>query len=67
MALYSWSENSLFISRLGGETSTILIERHKDALVDDPVSVEFFDMDGCMTTGIRARDRDYPGPGGIRM
>lgn len=46
MALYSWSENSLFISRLGGESSTILIERDiKDALVDDPVSVEFFDID----------------------
>lgn len=43
-ALYSWSENSLFVSRLQG--STIIIERDiKDALIAEPVSVEFLDID----------------------
>jgi len=46
MALYSWSENSLFISRMDNKGTGIMIERDiKDAMVEDLISVEFLDID----------------------
>jgi hypothetical protein len=44
MALYAWSENSMFVSRAEG--NTIIIERDiKDALIGAQVAVDFQDID----------------------
>ncbi len=45
MALYAWSENSLFVSKKG-DTNLVYIEKDiKDALTPDKTAVEFRDID----------------------
>lgn len=69
MALYSWSENSLFISRLSNESAAVIIERDiKDALIDDPVSVEFYDIDTIYEFKVGEPENEaIRGPTEIRM
>lgn len=59
MALYSWSENSLFISRASSEGTAIMIERDiKDAMVEDLISVEFLDIDERYDFRVIAPDKE---------
>ncbi len=54
MALYSWSENSLFISRMNNESRAVMIERDiKDALVDETISVEFYDIENTYAFNVK--------------
>jgi DNA-binding transcriptional ArsR family regulator len=42
MALYAWSENSLFVSRRAGTSTIIDIDRDiKDAIIEESLSVDF--------------------------
>jgi hypothetical protein len=46
MALYAWSENSLFLTKETPDSNRVLIERNiKDAMFSDKIQVEIFDID----------------------
>lgn len=47
MALYAWSENSLFVSRQRGTNMTIIERDIKDALTDEVIGVEFRDIENA--------------------